>query len=330
MVPREALSVPVNHHGSVSNGKIGELHRTDTGAANLENRHINVRPELDIVNGQPVFAGARAGAFRKACGGMGHTEVAKGIVAPAVVDLQAFNADGCEVEQQDNVCRFPVQAAVGDLKMGIQLKLRAGDAVAVGQGAGRCATVTNHQIRRADIALQEYVGEQVGAALRAGGGHAVDGQFEVHRLQVIGQAGRVAVIGGSKVDNQVAAVEFLAVTAGECVAGQGIGNIGIRAVQQAGVCPAGDVREAVGQYFALTGNIDRQFQVIEHGIVVAGQADAVHAERTFVGPGQAVDVQLGFQLNGDTGLPGNGRHGSVIQWLEVGCSRHRQQAGCGQ
>ena len=60
--------MPVNHHGGVSNGKIGELHRTDTGAANLENRHINVRPELDIVNGQPVFAGARAGAFCKAGG----------------------------------------------------------------------------------------------------------------------------------------------------------------------------------------------------------------------------------------------------------------------
>lgn len=58
----------VNHHGGVGNGKIGKLHRTDTGAANLENRHINVRPELDIVNGQPVFAGARAGAFCKAGG----------------------------------------------------------------------------------------------------------------------------------------------------------------------------------------------------------------------------------------------------------------------
>src|SRR5690606_6309278 len=226
-------SVAVNHHGGVGDGKVGELYRTNAGASDLEYGHINIRTELYVMNGQAALAGGCAGALSQLCGSAGHAEVAQSIVAPAVVNLQAFNANGCEVEQQDHVSGFPFKATVGDFKMSIELQFRTRHGTAVGQGSGRGAAVSDDQIGRADITLKKNVGEQVGAALRTGGGHAVDAKLEVHSLEVVVQTGWVAVIRCAQVDHQVTAVELFAVAAANGIAGQGIGYVGVAGIELA-------------------------------------------------------------------------------------------------
>lgn len=88
----------INQHVGICNGKVCELNAANTGLANFKYGHIDVGPELYVVNREAFFAGDRPSALRELGGGARHTEVAKGVVAPPVVNLQAFNAHGGKVE----------------------------------------------------------------------------------------------------------------------------------------------------------------------------------------------------------------------------------------
>src|SRR5690554_231404 len=150
-------SVAVHHHGGVADNKIRELNRANAGATHLENRHIDIGPELHLMDRQALLARSSPGTARQFGGGVGHAEMAEGIVTPAVMDLQSFNTHSGEIENQDHIGGIPVQAAVGHLKMGVELQFRARDGIAIGQGAGRAATVTDDEIRGADVALEVNV-----------------------------------------------------------------------------------------------------------------------------------------------------------------------------
>jgi hypothetical protein len=90
--------VAIHHHSGVFNGKIRELYGAYTGAADFEHWHINIGPEVYLMDGKAFLSRRRAGAPGQLRGGTGHPEVTQGIVAPAVVDLQPFDANGGKVE----------------------------------------------------------------------------------------------------------------------------------------------------------------------------------------------------------------------------------------
>ena len=123
-------------------------------------------------------------------------------------------------------------------------------------------------------------------------------------------------------DHQVAVVELFAETAANRVFRQRVRDIGITGIEQTGVGAACYLGETVLQNFATARNINRQLHVVQHGIVLAGQSQAVDPQGAFIGPDQVINIELGFQFNGYTGLASHTREGCVIQRLEFGHGRH--------
>src|SRR5690554_1334554 len=95
-------SVAVHHHGGITDDKIRELNRANAGAPHLEHRHIDIGPEFHLMDRQAFLARSGPGTARQFGGGVGHAEMTEGIVTPAVVYLQAFNAHSGEVENKDD------------------------------------------------------------------------------------------------------------------------------------------------------------------------------------------------------------------------------------
>ena len=131
-------------------------------------------------------------------------------------------------------------------------------------------------------------------------------------------------------NHQITAVELFAVTTTHGIAGEGIGHIRIGDIQKAGVGAAGNLREAVFKHLILAGNVQRQLEVVQHCIVLTGQANAINVQRAFIRPAQAVHLNLGFHLDGDACLASDVAQGTVVQWTEVGHHRQRQTGGQAQ
>ena len=249
------------------------------------------------------------------------------IVAPTVVNLQPLDTHGGKVEQQNHICGIPVQAAVGNLKMSIQLQLRAGYLIAIGQSASGTAPVTNHQICRPNIPLQQDVREQSGRTPGTSAGHTIRRQFKIDRPQEVVETGRVAIVGRTQVHHQITAIELLAKRAGDRILRQGIGHIRIAWGQQPGIGATGNLRKPVLQHLPIAGNIDSQLHVVQHCIVLPGQPQPVHIQRTLISPAEPINAQLGFQLNRHSRLPGHTRQCTIVQRPELRQRRQRKRQG---